>query len=505
MNAQMQPNYRGYPQATHRSPATPRRHGPGVPMPHSQAVQAMPNPQMLAQQQRNAPNPADASLRRSRKPTDRNLPDNIDSTVIGDVGQQYKQLRDVEKRLDASMIRKRLDIYDSINKNVKRYRTLRLWISNTVENQPWQQQDANQNEAVGTKLGAGRYKVKIEGRLLDDNEVDDDGEEKEEEEAERDPEAMDEDTTTKQKKKSSDPQRKRFSHFFKNVTIDFDKPTENGVADLATINWNKPDVPSSMSSLPSSADFDSLEFSRAAEVNLNVTINLVRDENPERFQLSPQLASILDVNEETRAGIVAGIWDYVKATGLQESEEKRSIICDERLKAVFNRDKLFFPNIPECTAAHTSVLEPIKLPYTIRVDRDFNTNDPSPTIYDVRVAVEDPLRAKLLAITTSPEFPNMLRQVASLDDQVVLVIQALHHSKAKHSFYTAMSKDPANFIKRWVNSQRRDLETVIGETPNEGREGGMEFRRGGPDSAWDTDVARESVRYMLAKPARAAR
>ncbi|KAF3491481.1 uncharacterized protein GIQ15_00998 [Arthroderma uncinatum] len=466
----------------------------------------MQNPQMLGQ--RHAPNPVEAAVRRSRKPTDKNLPDNVEDIVIGDVAQQYKRLRDVEKRLDASMIRKRLDIYDSVNKNVKRFRTMRIWVSNTVESQPWQQQDSNSDEAMGTKLGAGRYKVKIEGRLLDDNVdptiPDDSDEEEETENRERDPDAMEEDTSSAKTSKPK-PQRKRFSQFFKTITVDFDKPTENGVADLATITWNKPDVPANAAALPASADFDTLEFSRAAEVNLNVTINLVRDETPERFQLSKELAAILDVDKDTRAGIVAGIWEYVKASGLQESEEKRTIQCDDRLRAIFGCEKMYFPAIPESTATHTATLEPIKLPYTIRVDPEFQ-KDPKPTIYDIRVAIDDPLRAKLISLTASPEFPAMLRHVSSLDDQVALAVQALHHSKAKHSFYTAMSKDPANFMQRWINSQRRDLETVLGETPRPGQgDKGMEFRRGGEDSAWDTAVARESVRYMLAKPPRATR
>lgn len=49
----------------------------------------------------------------------------------------------------------------------------------------------------------------------------------------------------------------------------------------------------------------------------------------------------------------------------------------------------------------------------------------------------------------------------------------------------------------------------MGEAPRRGAGpdewAGMEFRRGGADSAWGTDVARESVRYLLSKPTRATR
>lgn len=150
-------------------------------------------------------------------------------------------------------------------------------------------------------------------------------------------------------------------------------------------------------------------------------------------------------------------------------------------------------------------MDPIKLPYTIRVDEDFH-RDPTPTVYDIQVAVEDPLRSKMMALTQNPQYTAGMRQIAALDDQVALIVQALTHSRARHSFYTALSNDPVSFVRRWVSSQRRDLETILGEAPRGGGEDGSgpEFRRGGAESAWDSPVAREAIRYMLAKPEAAA-
>jgi SWI/SNF-related matrix-associated actin-dependent regulator of chromatin subfamily D len=56
---------------------------------------------------------------RSQKPTDKNLPEGIEEYIIGDGVQLYRDLRDVERRLDATMMRKRLDITDAVNRNVK--------------------------------------------------------------------------------------------------------------------------------------------------------------------------------------------------------------------------------------------------------------------------------------------------------------------------------------------------------------------------------------------------
>ncbi|KAL4880056.1 hypothetical protein BJY04DRAFT_208327 [Aspergillus karnatakaensis] len=482
-----------------RSPATPRRgpQAPGPAMPVQVPHHAMP-PQYMAPQ-RNLQHQNDAALRRSRKPTDKNIPDNVEDVVIGEGVQQYKSLRDLEKRLDAAIVRKRLDIQDSISKTVKKYRTMRIWVSNTVESQPWQ---TGQNDpAPGTTPGSGRYKVRIEGRLLDDDNHVAASDSEDESDAQDNDDVMEEDGADDTKKTASRRSKQRFSQFFKTITVDFDKSSSTSPDEMKTVNWAKPQSPPNSASLPPTADFDCVQFSRASQENLNVTISLVRDETPERYKLSKELAEVLDVEEETRSGIVLGVWDYIRAMGLQEDEEKRLVRCDDRLRAIFGRDQMFFPQIPESIGPHTSPLDPIKLPYTIRVDEEFH-NDPTPTIYDIQVAVEDPLRSKMLALTQNPQYTAGMRQITQLDDQVALIIQSLTHSRAKHSFFTALSKDPATFVRRWINSQRRDLETILGEAPRGGGEDGSgpEFRRGGSDSVWDTVVAREAVRYMLAKP-----
>ncbi|GLI72220.1 SWI/SNF and RSC complex subunit Ssr3 [Penicillium ochrochloron] len=459
-----------------------------VPMPQH-AV----NPQYMAAQ-RAMPHPNDAALRRSRKPTDKNIPEGVEDVIIGEGVEQYKNLRDLEKRLDAAIVRKRLDIQDSISKTVKKYRTLRIWITNTVENQPWQ--------GAGSNPGSGRYKVRIEGRLLDDDN-DPTVPEDEDEGEKSDAMEQDKDAAEGSKKTGSKKPSQRFSHFFKTITVDFDKPASNATDEVKPVTWTKPQVPANATSAPANAEFDSIQFARSSQENVNVTISLVRDETPERYKLSKELAEVLDVEEETRSGIVLGIWDYIRAMELQEDEEKRQVRCDHRLRSIFGRDQMFFPQIPDSIGPHTSPMDPIKLPYTIRVDEEFH-KDATPTIYDIQVAVEDPLRQKMMALTQNPQYTAGLRQIASLDDQVALIVQALTHSRARHSFYTALSKDPATFLRRWVNSQRRDLETILGDANGVGDGSGPEFRRGGPESAWETPVAKEAVRYMLAKPEAAA-
>lgn len=164
-------------------------------------------------------------------------------------------------------------------------------------------------------------------------------------------------------------------------------------------------------------------------------------------------------------------------------------------------------------------LPPITLKYTIRVDKDYiaptDGSEPSqPTIYDILVPTQDPFRAALHGLTyfppgpSSPAHANQTRQIlnelARLDDVLALAVQGVTHSKAKHAFFSSMVNDPAKFINRWVSSQRRDLQVILGESrggvgpagasgygwDENGRE---EWRWGGEDGVWGSKSATEAV------------
>ena len=304
-------------------------HNPSVPSPA----------QLLAQ--RNAAMENENAKRKAKKPTDKNIPEGVEDIIIGDGVQQYKNLREVERRLDALMMRKRLDLQSPRPQRHERSKTLRIWISNTAENQPWQGTELGESAFDFSTGTEATYRVKIEGRLLDDekSEDSDDGDDDKDEDLNGDTakggDDMDHDAqpTAAQSVKSASTQTlRRFSHFFKSITVEFDR-NKNLQPDIANlIEWKKPQVPPNTTNVPPAADFDSLEFERKSDENINCTINLFRDED--KYKVSKELAEILDTDEETRPGIVMGIWEYVKAMNLQQDEEKRLVQCDERLRAV---------------------------------------------------------------------------------------------------------------------------------------------------------------------------
>ncbi|KAI5456273.1 SWI/SNF complex protein [Mariannaea sp. PMI_226] len=493
----MQQQYRAYaPQVSQRSPANQRRGGIG-PMMSSGPHPSVPLTQaQLVQQQQAQAHASELAKRRSRKPTDKNMPEGVEDNIIDAEGvQRYKDLRDVERRLDATMTRKRLDIIESAGRSTKRYKTLRIWISNTVEDQIWQSNGLNVDAFDFTPSMDASYRVKIEGRLLDSE--DDNGEH----------EKIDSDETqqdgTDPSKPKTQPQRHRFSHFFKGLTVDFDRSRFRNGAEQ-TVEWKKPDNTArgqSNVNLPAAADFDELTFKRNGDENMNITINLFRQEHPETYLLSPELAEVVDMTQATQQEAVMGLWEYIKVMGLQEDEEKRNFRCDELMKKVVRRgDVGYIPMLNEYVTQHLRPLPPLALPYTIRVDQGFH-KDPQPTIYDVQVAVEDTFRDSLVPLIHNAQYAQMLKDVTGLDEQLARLVQAISVSKAKHTFFTSLSQDPANFVKNWLSSQKRDLEIIMGEASRGGGEhaSGDEWRRGGKDSVWATQNARESVNVLLSK------
>lgn len=298
---------------------------------------AAPNPQQMQAQHAMEQQKRELAKRQARKPTDKNMPDGLEDIVIGDGVQRYKSLREVERRLDAVMMRKRLDITDSVNRNLRRYRTLRIWVSNTAENQPWQQTNMEPESFDFTTDSQATFRVKIEGRLLDDEDElaeEDPGAGADEVEKEGDAMETDGGDAGKAKPTPRIPERRKLSHFFKQITIDFDRSKSLQPDGYTQIEWKKPDPRSNQPNTSDQANFDCLEFERKSDENINVTIKLYRDEQPERFQLSPALARLLDTEEDDRAGVVMGIWGYIQEMNLQEDEESRKIRCDENLRAV---------------------------------------------------------------------------------------------------------------------------------------------------------------------------
>jgi SWI/SNF-related matrix-associated actin-dependent regulator of chromatin subfamily D len=273
--------------------------------PHPQAHPNVINQQHI-QQQREIQMQHQLAQRRSKKPTDRNLPEGIEkiNPIIAELAGHYKALQEAERKLDMTMMRKRLDMQDTFNRHVRREQTLRIFINNTFENQPWQQTNLAPDSFDFETGEDATYKVKCFAQLLED---DDDSDNED---------GVEEDETQKS--------RKQLFHFFKAVSVDVERPFGEPVN---LVDWKKQ---------PNTEVLNNFNMERKGDENLNLVISLTRDETPERYRLSQALSQTLDMEEGDRAEVLQGVWEYVKFMGLQEDEEKRKVRCDAALKQVSN-------------------------------------------------------------------------------------------------------------------------------------------------------------------------
>lgn len=330
------------------------------------------------------------------------------------------------------------------------------------------------------------YRVKIEGRLLDD--------------ADEDGDSVPDDKHDTAAAPNTKQARYRFSHLFKQMNVEFETSQTKRSADQS-VTWTKPDGGKApQSAQATAADFDELTFKRNGDENMNIVINLVRHEDPERYQLSPALAEVIDAAHATRQEATLALWDYIRLMGLQDEEDKRNFRCDDALKRVTQVDVGSLPNLAAYIESHLGPLPPVSLAYTVRVDEEFHKN-PQPTVYDIQVAVDDPLRAKLVEMINNPTYGQSLREIRELDGDLATLVMAISSSKAKHSFFMSLGDDPVTYLRNWLSSQKRDLEVIMGEAPRGGGEdaGSSEWRKGGPDGVWGSSNAHESVQVMLSK------
>ena len=101
----------------------------------------------------------------------------------------------------------------------------------------------------------------------------------------------------------------------------------------------------------------------------------------------------------------------------------------------------------------------------------------------------------------------VLQNLSKRDDHLAEIIQAIGSSKRKHSFFSQMSLDPVSFTKRWMASQKRDLDIIMGEDGRFEDSSNLagEWARGGRDGVWGRNEVREAVGVMVQKPDKTGR
>lgn len=430
--------------------------------------QSVPNTMMSPLEHLSVNQPSLASSQRKKnRPFDKHLPKSIQALIPE--SKTYMDLLEMEKRVDVLLTRKRLDYADISKQPKKQQRVLRVYISNYAGNQ-----DAP--SIPGAAVEQPNWTLRIEGRLLEQG-----------------------------IKRLNAPPLPKFTSFLRSAVVEVYRPVESepdrpiptksvselshdiiGAAPQAEVademNVDGTEAASESTSILKEEhsgpphkteiiewhntrnvpDTDGFEIKRKGSENLNCRIFLYLSKHPEEYKLSEPLAELLGYTQAVKHDVLVSLWEYIKREKLSSSEDRRTIMKNAALQKLFSEHtepSLTFLELPTLINSHLLPLDPIEIPYTISVARTYNVG---PLAYDIDVDIPDtssrePYEKFVVGNTA------MQQQIQSLDKAISDLISQLNHSRLRRDFMLEFSKSPVDFVKTWIASQTRDLETLMGE------------------------------------------
>jgi SWI/SNF-related matrix-associated actin-dependent regulator of chromatin subfamily D len=394
------------------------------------------------------------------------LPEALERSIPA--ADHYNRLLATERKLDAAISRKRFDLQESLNRPNKVKRTLRIWCSNTCQDQAWQVMDDGINIELNhfdfENSAIPGWTLRLEGKVLESDQL------------------------NQGEHSLPTPQ---FTDLLRTVVVEAAAPlADDAYSEGPLFEWHKTPQTIGQAPLPS---YPGMEFKRNGDMELDLKIMISLDFLPEKYKLSENLARLLDIQVETRPGIITALWHYVRLHKLQDSDEKRLIQCDQSLQDVFGVERIFFPKIPEMLNKFLEPVDPIVLEYRVRVDKAVHYAVP----WDIEIELDNPMRSQMAAALKNLS-ATAAGSMTHLDEDLASLITAIEHSVSKQEFMTSFSTDPSLFLQDWLDSQDHDLNVIMGEVKHVD---GEQARR----AAFYRDVAsrewlHESVfRYLATK------
>ncbi|XP_063309031.1 SWI/SNF-related matrix-associated actin-dependent regulator of chromatin subfamily D member 3 isoform X1 [Pelobates fuscus] len=362
-------------------------------------------------QQQATPTQGRARSTKRRKMADKILPQRIRELVPE--SQAYMDLLAFERKLDQTIMRKRVDIQEALKRPMKQKRKLRLYISNTF--------NPAKPDAEDSDGSIASWELRVEGKLLDD------------------PSKM----------------KRKFSSFFKSLVIELDKDLYG--PDNHLVEWHR---------TPSTQETDGFQVKRPGDVSVRCTLLLMLDYQPPQFKLDPRLARLLGIHTQTRAVIIQALWQYIKTNKLQDCHDKEYISGDKYFQQIFDCPRLKFSEIPQRLTNLLLPPDPIVINHIISVDP---TDQKKTACYDIDVEVEDPLKSQMSSFLLSTANQQ---EISALDNKIHETIESINQLKIQRDFMLSFSRDPKGYIQDWLLSQSRDLKImtdVVGNPEQERR------------------------------------
>ena len=71
---------------------------------------------------------------------------------------------------------------------------------------------------------------------------------------------------------------------------------------------------------------------------------------------SPALAAVVGAEPLARTAVVSKLWDHIRAHGLQDPADKRTIIADDKLRPIFGKDRVTMFEMAKVIGPHLTTV-----------------------------------------------------------------------------------------------------------------------------------------------------
>ncbi|GAA95616.1 uncharacterized protein L969DRAFT_85307 [Mixia osmundae IAM 14324] len=468
---------------------------------------------------------------KKRRPTDRALP-RFDAAKLAELddGQDdshsifarqsdghlaalsnaYDRLTDLERRLDWTLSRQRVELEEqrqlaggALSLVPSLHRTLRIRISNSLQDQVWQIDDARlkaQAERAAESVAPPPAPMAVESETTDqaaENGAEasteaagkaDDAPKPEtasvSEEAKTGPAASDiskpkveevipvdfstqqgiprwtlniagEVLTTSESGELSKDSTRHFSNLVSHITVDLDR-REHLFNGSGRTEWARSSTRNPV---------DAVRVSRTGSEPCKARISLYLTPYPERVKVLPELARLINVYQDTRPNCLTALWLYVKSEGLPMPEDQRRIRLNEPLKRLFNEsESIPFHFLQEFLNRYLSQCDPVILEYEVDVSDQHASKE---LTFDIPVEVEN-LAAKKVVVDVANDLDlksvsseAKVKEIIAMDEKIAMQAATAKAQKQKRDFAAAFASNPQQFMQDWIASQARDLDTLL--------------------------------------------
>ena len=423
---------------------------------------------------------------KKRKATGRELPEMLGKAVPE--SELYKNLQMLERRADAMLARKRVDVQAALGKTLHMRRTLRVWVYTTCGGQPRQTPEAREEPRIAMEAAA---ETPVE-RLYGQGEGGEGGAEQGLGQGEggglpvapclpgggagaetaRAPGGPDQ-------PEANTPDVKEADMWTLNVygqLLPVDQPGGNSGA-CAAVEATELMLSSLLSRLEvrfegdgspvagRSVAWDGTAYGgeprkcfmthNPGKPQGNATVLLWPNWQPAKYKVPEALAQVIGTDLETKPRVVAKLWKYIQMLDLQSTTDPTKFLCDAKLEEVFKEPLVDFGSID----AHMMKL--LQEPEPIEVQHRLDPDGPSPSqpeCLDIEIDVPVP--------SSEPESLTKLldvsKKVKALDQKLAASMKELEEHKKRRFFYLAFSHSPVDFIRSLLESQQRDLDLLQG-------------------------------------------